>query len=79
MHAWLHINKTAQAAADNSSDGQFHLVCDCLDEALMPLTESSSCDVIVPEKAVLQIFVTKSSPLLSSFKIFKLLRGPPAV
>jgi len=78
MHTWLHINKAAQAAADNSTDGQFHLACDCLDEALMPLTESSSFDVIAPEKAVLQIFVAKSTPLLSSFKIYRLLRGPPA-
>ncbi len=55
------------------------IVCDCLDEALMPSMQAPAVEVTVPEK---EYTVTRQEQkvLLPSFsKIFRSLRAPPAV
>jgi hypothetical protein len=77
MHNWFHEPKTAKNQSAPGSDN-FHLKCDCFDDAMMPLLESPVFVVPVPVRQYTTLTVTCQPPIVSADKIYYSLKGPPA-
>jgi hypothetical protein len=78
-HQLLHQSKLSDpSSSTNASSPQLNISCNCLDDAFMPLSESTPPVIIAPEKEFVLLFSNEVSHIFSVDKNFLLLRGPPS-
>jgi hypothetical protein len=77
MHHWFHESKIAQHQPATGSDN-LQLKCDCFDDAMMPLLESTPFIVPIPIRQYATLRVAGHSPIRSADKVYYSLKGPPA-
>jgi hypothetical protein len=73
-------NKYHSAAKQTNGDGTaayYQVQCDCLDEALMPLSKAETVDLPAPLENHIILHSNYGTRLSSAVKIFHALRGPP--
>ena len=76
IHNALHKTITAATANDHTK-GSMQGFCDCLDEALMPCTETPVFMLTVPQEDCVIVETAHNIALSSITKIFHSLRAPP--
>jgi len=77
VHNALHKKAVSNTAAEHGK-GNLQAYCDCLDEALMPSTETPAFVLTVPQQDVVTLETACSISLSTITKIFHSLRAPPA-
>jgi hypothetical protein len=82
LHNWLHETTVATsfgATPKGKASLQHQLVkCNCIDDALSPLTEADMVDYDAPLQASMRLVATAYCSWLSAEGEFSSLRGPPA-
>jgi hypothetical protein len=81
LRLWIH--NTFHEVSTNHSPGfpdsdKIQFKCDCIEDAMMPLVESSIITVPVPIEKSLDLFETFYLQFSSAQKLFCSLKGPPA-
>ncbi|HLX65369.1 MAG TPA: hypothetical protein VKR41_00190 [Puia sp.] len=76
MHNWLHEGKIAHSRSASGSES-LKLNCDCFDDAMMPLLESTLIVLPEPVREFTTLMVDRYSAILSADKVFYSLKGPP--
>ena len=76
MHNWFHANKASQACTPDSQ--KIQLACDCFNEAMMPLQESTIFTLSVPTQKGIQLGDAPQSPAPDTEELYCSLKGPPA-
>jgi hypothetical protein len=83
VHDWLHETHTAHSVIPAEKGKpvvqHHHIICNCLQDAMMPLVETKPIRYEPVSKRLTAIFVTHYSSCLSSDKEFSALRGPPTI
>jgi hypothetical protein len=83
VHDWLHETNIAHLiipAAKGKPVVQHHkVICNCLEDAMMPLVEAKAIRCEPVSVRLTTIFVAHYSSYLSGDKEFSALRGPPAI
>ena len=77
VHHWLHEPKIAQSSHLPSSE-KIQAGCDCIEDALMPLTGSSLIVLSVPISTGTLLMAGYRPPFSAVEEIFYSLKGPPA-
>jgi hypothetical protein len=81
LRVLLHNKYHAAAIHENTGHttaNNFQIQCDCLDEALAPLTRAEAVALNVPETPHTALQANYKAPVASVIKIFRSLRAPPA-
>jgi hypothetical protein len=83
VHKWLHETNTAHlvipAEKGKPVVQHHHVICNCLEDAMMPLVETKPIRYEPVSIRLTAIFVTHYSSYLSGDKEFSALRGPPTI
>lgn len=79
LRLWMHhlLHESTEQKSSLPYSQQIQLKCDCVDEALMPFTETPSFIVAIPEREVEQIIYNYPLSFSSVTKLFCSLKGPP--
>jgi hypothetical protein len=77
IHDIFHEGRTNQSSGFPDSD-KIQFKCDCIEDAMMPLVESSIIAAPVPIGKCLDLFQTFDLQFSSTQKLFCSLKGPPA-
>lgn len=82
VHNWLHETVTTHAdiaARKGKPVIQHHqVICNCLEDAMVPLIETNSIQYGPVSMDLIAIFLSNYSSYLSGNKEFSALRGPPS-
>ena len=82
VHAWLHetTNTHSLVSAQKGKPvlQHHHVICNCLEDAMMPLVETDPIRYDPVSTQLTAVFVSHYSSYLSGEKEFSSLRGPPA-
>ena len=73
MHNWLHASKTIAVPASE----KFQLACDCLNEAMLPLEETTLFTLSIPIQKGTVLGTAAPSPAPDTEQLFFSLKGPP--
>ena len=76
MHHWFHETKTAQSSKFPCSEKK-QVRCDCIDDALMPLTGSPFITVSITIQKYIVLLAAYNSPFSDTEELFYSLKGPP--
>jgi hypothetical protein len=81
MQVLLHNKYHAPAVQNHSASaaGYYQVQCDCLDDALVPLSRAETVQLPQPAEGFAVSHGIYSVCLSSAVKIFSSLRGPPAL
>ncbi len=71
FHAAAQINKKENSAS------YYQVKCECLDEALAPISKPDSFELPLPDKNHIERLVTTNISFPSALKIYRSLRAPP--
>lgn len=83
VHDWLHETNTTHSVARAQKGKpvvqQHHIICNCLEDAMMPLVQTDPIQYDPVSVRLTDVFLTYFSSYLSGDKEFSSLRGPPAL
>ena len=83
VHDWLHGNATTHSVVPAEKGKpvvqQHHIICNCLEDAMMPLVQTDPIQYDPVPVRLTDVFLTHYSSYLSGKKEFSSLRGPPAL
>ena len=76
MHHWLHESKSITATATPDSD-KLHLACDCFNQLLVPLQETSIFILTIPVQKATELGSAPQSSTPDTEEVYYSLKGPP--
>jgi hypothetical protein len=77
MHHWLHED-TAVTTKSFPASTQLHSVCDCFDDAMMPMEGAPVFELTIPLPTYTTSILAYLPAIPRVEKVFDALRGPPA-
>ena len=73
------FHASVQTGDSGNTAGYYQVKCDCLEEALAPLSKPECHTMPLPEKGNVAHTVTADISFFSAVKIYRSLRAPPTV
>jgi hypothetical protein len=77
LHDWFHENTHSSSKAPAA--GKVQLRCDCIDDALMPLTVTAQVVLQAPDQKGVLLLAAYFPPFSAAETVFYSLKGPPAL